>query len=96
MWENETGADAAPAGQMGNEIVGSLYLLGPSIHPSRPASRPTSHPSRSSSCMEKERSSLQFGGGEPPEATTLVLTGEAHSPHPLHLSPEEDDSVAEA
>lgn len=41
MWENETGADAAPAVQMGNEIVGCFYLLGPSIHRGQPAGLPS-------------------------------------------------------
>lgn len=41
MWENEAGADAAPAVQMGNEIVGCFYLLGPSIHLGQPAGLPS-------------------------------------------------------
>lgn len=41
MWENETAADAALAVQMGNEIVGCFYLLGPSIHLGQPAGLPS-------------------------------------------------------
>lgn len=96
MWENETAADAAPAVQMGNEIVGCFYLLGPSIHLGQPASRPAIHPAAAAG--KRTVAVSIFGGGEPPEATMMVPTRELLSfPNPTcHLSPDEDDLVAEA
>lgn len=72
MWGNETGADAAPAGQMGNEIVGSPYLFGPSIHLWKRSILPAQ--------QEKKKEELVWEC-KPPEAFRSVPTG--HHPGPL-------------